>query len=469
MKKADIGLIGLAVMGANLARNIAKYEKIIVYNRTTEKTKIFLKEFGNKNLDGTTDLKTFVQKLKRPRKIIIMVQAGEAVDSIIGQLLKHIQAGDVIIDCGNSNFKDTQRRFLELQKQQINFFGCGVSGGEEGALNGPSLMPGGNQAAYKKIEPTLKKIAARDFSGRPCVTFVGENGAGHFVKMVHNGIEYGVMQLMAESYDALRKIYKLTPPQIADIFAKFNKGKLKSYLFEIAVNVLRQTDPYKKGFLVDYINDKASQKGTGALTAISALQKGSALSLITESVFARTISSEKTLRQQLNKIYRTSSLPKPPLPLKEFTLLLEKALYGAMLIAYSEGFNLIQKTAEEEKWDLNLAEISRIWQGGCIIRADILKILRQAYSKKINQKKFLLLIPKIAKEVEIPLKNLRKIIATFTKSEIPKPAFSAALNYFDAIKTASSPANFVQALRDYFGAHTYERTDRKGIFHTNWT
>lgn len=477
MSQSQIGLIGLAVMGANLARNIAnKGFKISVFNRTIKKTTKFIEEFGSANLIGREKLEDFISSLETPRKIIIMVQAGKPVDMIIDQLLPFLKKNDIIIDCGNSNYQDTQKRFKTLQEKQIQFIGCGVSGGEEGALNGPSLMPGGNEKSWQQLEPIFTKIAAKDFDGNPCVTFVGENGAGHYIKMVHNGIEYGVMQLMAEAYDILRKIYKLEAPKIAEIFEKYNQGKLSSYLFEISSKVLNKKDQFNNGYLVDYILDKAGQKGTGTWTAIDALKRANGLSTITESVFARIISGDKEKRQNLDKIYeQIKTQPnqpiigdKPEYSCEDFIPILEDALYAGMLSTYAQGYDLIQKAAQEENWEINLAEISRIWEGGCIIRAKILNFIHEAYKKSKTQSAHLFEIPEIKDALISSLPSLRELVAFSARNKVSSPAMGASLSYFDAITSNSSPANFIQALRDFFGAHTYQRTDKEGDFHTDW-
>ena len=457
--KSAIGLIGLGAMGTNLARNIAnKKFRTLVYNRTTEKTKKFIKEYGSEYLDGETNLKTFVLKLERPRKIIIMVKAGVPVDVVIKQLLPHLDKNDIIIDCGNSNYKDTQRRFEELIKKKIDFIGCGVSGGELGALNGPSIMPGGSKSAFKKIEPIFKKIAAKDFGNKPTLAYIGDNGAGHFVKMAHNGIEYGVMQIMAEAYDILRTANKLKAPEIAKIFAKFNKGKLSSYLFDISTSVLSKKD--NKGYLVDNILDKAAQKGTGRWTAIASLENSVSFPTLAEAVSSRVISNSKKDRIQNSTTYNKAAV-KHKVSLKT----LENAIYSAILITYAQGYDLIIKTAKEEKWKINLSEISRIWEGGCIIRAKLLNFLHKAYKKS---DKHLFQIPAISKELKNSINDLRFAVTFTSQNSIPAPGLSSALTYFDSLTSKNLPANFVQGLRDYFGAHTYERTDKKGHFHTDW-
>lgn len=463
MKKplSDIGLIGLAVMGQNLARNIAdKGFNISVFNRTSEKTHEFIKEHGTKKIHATENLSEFCTSLKKPRKIILLVKAGEPVDEMITQLLPHLNKEDILIDLGNSNYKDTIRRTEKLK----NFIGSGVSGGEEGALNGPSLMPGGDKKAYKQIAPIFEKIAAKDFTNKPCVTHIGENGAGHFVKTVHNGIEYALMQLIAETYDIYRNLYKLTAPQIAEIFKNYERGKLKSYLIEITTKILAQKDELTSDYLINKILDKAGQKGTGTWTAIDSLERAVNTETITAAVYARINSGEKDLRKKLAKIY-PSKIGRPKIPLQKAKRIIAQALYAAILISYAQGFELIKKAAKEQNWQINLAEIARIWQGGCIIRAEILTTLEQAY-KKAKNSPHLFEIKPLSKELQKNLPKLEELIRETTK--IPTPAFSSALNYFHGITSANSPANLIQGLRDHFGAHTFERTDRKGSFHTNW-
>lgn len=460
----EIGLIGLATMGANLARNISnKGFPTVVFNRTSEKTEKYIAEFGNEKLIGAKTLKEFVNKIAKPRKIIIMVQAGDPVDQVIAQLTPLLDPEDLIIDCGNSNYKDTIRRATERKQ----FLGCGVSGGEEGALNGPSLMPGGTPSAYKKVEKILNKIAARDFQGNSCTTYIGDNGAGHYVKTVHNGIEYGVMQMIAEAYEIYRTIYKLPAPKIAEIFQSYNRGKLKSYLFEIAAKVLQEKDPFKKGYLIDSILDEAGQKGTGRWTAIDALQRATALPTITEAVFARITSGDKETRKKLSKIYKTPTRKKTT-PLPQAIPLIRDALYAGMLSSYAQGFDLIQKAATEQNWQINLAEVSRIWEGGCIIRATILNTLHKAYGK--NQKApHLFAVKELAEQLKKDVPKLRKITAISAENAVAIPALSSALQYFEAMTSEKSSANMIQGLRDFFGAHTFQRIDKKGSFHNDWS
>lgn len=468
MKKSDIGLIGLGVMGTNLARNIASKDfKISVFNRTTEVMKVAVEKFGSENFAGFENLKDMVVSLEKPRKIILMVKAGPAVDSVIDSLKPFLDAGDIVIDCGNSNFKNTIKRFEDLRGDNIHFVGCGVSGGEEGALKGPSLMPGGTKEAWVQIKNIFETIAARDFNGGPCVTYIGDNAAGHYVKMVHNGIEYGIMQIMAEAYDLLKKVYKLEANKISEIFNNLNSGILKSYLFEISSEVLGKKDEFNKGYLIDFILDKAEQKGTGKWTVIDALEKGVSLSTITEAVFSRINSSNKQLRSGLSKKYQKENM-QTETELDDFIKVLEEALYAAMLITYAQGYSLIQNAAEENNWDINLAEISRIWEGGCIIRAQLLNELYKGFEKN-PEAKHLFEIEELGALLKKNIPALRKMAVFAIAKGVPVPALSSAIAYFDAITSENLPANFIQGLRDYFGAHTYERIDKEGIFHTKWT
>jgi 6-phosphogluconate dehydrogenase len=466
MKKSDIGLIGLGVMGSSLARNIAdKKHKITVYNRTTSETKEFVEKFGNKYISGSETLKELVNNLSKPRKIIIMVKAGKPVDSVISKISPLLSKNDILIDCGNSHYKDTKERYLKLKKKEIHFVGCGVSGGEEGALNGPSLMPGGSKYAWNNIKTIFEKIAAKDFSGKPCVTHVGGDEAGHYVKMVHNGIEYGIMQIIAEAYDIYKNIFNLESPEISKIFGKYNKSALSSYLFEITVSALKKEDEHKKGYLVDYILDKAEQKGTGKWTSIDALERGVAIPVINEAVFARFISHKKEMRTDLAKKYKTAL--KSELNLQTVKDRLEKALYAAILLTYAEGFFLIKTASEDEKWKTDLSEIARIWQGGCIIRAKMLLDIHKIY--KNSEIDHLLFSKKMSEIFKKSIPPLEKIISNTINSSVPLPALSAALAYYKSITRKDLPSNLIQALRDYFGSHEYERKDKKGTFHTNWS
>ncbi len=468
MEKSKIGLIGLGVMGTNLARNIAnKGFKISVFNRTTEVTTEFTEEYGNENLVGFDDLKDMINSLERPRKVIILVKAGPAVDAVIESLKPLLDKDDIIIDCGNSNFHNTIKRFEDLRGDGIHFIGCGLSGGEEGALNGPSLMPGGTKQAWKNLQKIFEAIAARDFNGGPCVTYVGDNAAGHYAKMVHNGIEYAVMQIMAEAYDLLKHAYSLDAQKISEIFKKYNEGRLESFLFETAVEVLGRKDEFNEGDLVDYILDKASQKGTGKWTAVDSFEEAVAIPTLTEAVYCRFISNEKDLRLELAQKY-PKNLPKTEIELELFVDVLEEAIYVAMLIAYAQGYHLLQVAAKENKWNIEFGELSRIWEGGCIIRAKILNELHKGFEKQFKDL-HLFEIKDLSEQIYKAIPALRKIAVFGMSKGIPVPGFASALAYFDSITSEILPANFIQGLRDNFGAHTYERIDKEGAFHTEWT
>ncbi len=476
MEKSNVGLIGLAVMGANLARNIASRGfSTLVYNRTPKRTEDFITEFGSASLEGETgSIADFVTRLERPRKIIVMVQAGTPVDAVLDELLPHLEEGDTVVDCGNSYYPDTVRREKRLSELGFAFLGCGVSGGEEGALNGPSLMPGGNREAYARLKPILDAVAARDFDGGGCVTYVGAGASGHFVKMVHNGIEYAVMQIMAEAYDVLRKAYGKSAPEIADIFERYAAGDLGSYLFDISVTVLRTKDDLVTGAnLVDNVLDRAGQKGTGKWTVVDALERGVAVPSIAEAVFARNVSSQRNRRLALSETAGNSASTEIstdlPTNAADFEKMLEKALKASILSAYAQGYDLIATASDEENWGVDLAEVSRIWQGGCIIRAKVLSTLREAFATGGNEKiPHLFEIPKMWEIMETSAEDWKNVTRAAIAAGIPVPAISAGLAYYESLTDASLPANFLQGLRDHFGAHTYERTDRNGIFHSKW-
>lgn len=468
MAQAQVGLIGLGTMGSNLARNLAsRGTHVAVFNRTSEKTKAYLKNFGNEYITGKFDLPDFVVALKKPRRIILLVPAGTPVDEVVDELLPLLAPGDLIIDGGNSNYHDTMRRFTDLQKKNIHFLGCGVSGGEEGALYGPSLMPGGSNEGYKMIKDIFEKIAAKDFAGKPCVAYIGDTGAGHYVKMVHNGIEYGIMQLMAEAYDLLRSVYRLPAPQIAEVFARFQAGKLNSYLFAIAIPVLTRADDRKREkHLIDSILDTAAQKGTGGWAAIDAIERGVAIPSIAEAVSARVLSSAKEARNALSRLYKKAKA-KPTQSQKKFTALLEEALYASLLATYAQGYDLIAAAARGEHWQIDLAEISRIWEGGCIIRAQLLNTLHRAYAKAPSYT-HLFALPSVRRDLKKNLSSLRALVATSAISGVAVPGLSSSLAYIEGITSGTLPTNLIQGLRDYFGAHGYERTDQSGVFHTDW-
>lgn len=469
MKKADIGVVGLAVMGENLILNMAsKGFTVACFARTTSNVTRFKEGRGQAvNIMGTYSYEELVASLSSPRKIMLMIRAGKPVDDVIETLIPLLNEGDIVIDGGNTNFPDTIRREAYLKKFGIHFVGSGVSGGEEGALHGPSLMPGGTKHAYTHIEPIFKAIAA-DYEGEKCVTHIGENGAGHFVKMVHNGIEYGDIQLIGEAYHIMRELLQLSHDEMGDIFSRWNERKLDSYLIEITANILKYKDSDGSP-LVSKILDQAGQKGTGKWTAITSLEQNVALSLITESVYARIISSKKAERVVASKAF-----PKRKKAFKgdkdKFLEHLEKALYVTKIISYAQGFDLMKETAKVYDWDLNMGAIAAIWRGGCIIRSVFLNNISAAFN---NNKKLvnLMLDPFFKKEIKAAIPSLRIVIAHAVKHGIPTLAFSSALGYFDSYSECNLPANLLQAQRDYFGAHTYKRIDKdpNENFHTNWT
>ncbi len=467
-KKSAIGLIGLATMGENFARNFAdKKISIAVFNRTTEKTTEFIKNFGNEYLDGEKSLKSFVTKLQSPRKIILLVKAGEAVDAVIKEILPLLNKNDILIDCGNSHYKDTLRRQNELKSKQIYLIGCGISGGEKGALIGPSLMPGGEKTAYKQIEKLLEKVAANDGNGGVCVTHIGPGPSGHFVKTVHNGIEYGIMQLIAESYDILKKIGKLSNKELAETFSKFNKTEnLNSYLIEITAKIFEKKDG--KGFLIYFIKDIAGQKGTGKWTTEEAHNFGVPLTTINSAVDARIISGDILSRTHGPKLSKLSN-SKIKLPTKKDLIeTVKDSLEISTIITYLQGFNLIRTASEEMKWNLDTSEIARIWKGGCIVRSKLLNKLQAAFytkNEKLAKEAKKLILKPLSGEKQ---KNFRKLIALATNEGVPVLTFSSSLAHFDSFRNIKLPQNLIQAQRDFFGAHGFERTDKPGWFHTDW-
>ncbi|MCX6735338.1 MAG: NADP-dependent phosphogluconate dehydrogenase [Candidatus Peregrinibacteria bacterium] len=471
--KSNIGLVGLATMGANLARNIAnKGFHISVFNRTTEKTEKFIQDFGKESggkLHGSKTLKEFIASLEAPRKIILLVKAGQPVDDMIAELSPLLDKNDIIIDCGNSHFKDTERRQNALASQGLNFIGCGISGGEEGALHGPSLMPGGSKAAWEKIRPIFEKVAAKDFAGKPCVIHIGDLGSGHFVKMVHNGIEYAIMQILAESYDILKNIGKFTNPELSKIFAGYNKNSnLKSFLIEITTKIFNKKEDGK--FIIDYIKDAAGQKGTGKWTTEIAHDLGVYSPTINVAVDARIVSGDTKVREMSQGMLKQNITAKKITISGKKNLIkqVENALELATILCYEQGISLISKTSKEFDWKLNLAEITRIWQGGCIIRSSYLKDLTTALNPA-NEKAAMSAFQKIMKTLNgDKQKSWRKLMSLAMESGIPTPAFYACLGYFDSYAKARLPQNLIQAQRDFFGAHGYERTDKEGSFHTEW-
>jgi 6-phosphogluconate dehydrogenase len=467
---SDIGLIGLAVMGENLALNIeSKGFPISVYNRTAAKVDAFMNgRAKGKKFVGATDLKAFVASLKRPRKIIMLVKAGGAVDELIEQLIPLLEPGDILIDGGNSHYPDTIRRTELVESKGLLFVGSGVSGGEEGALQGPSLMPGGSAAAWPHLKPIFQAICARTPDGEPCCEWIGADGAGHFVKMVHNGIEYGDMQLICEVYDLLKRGAGLSNQEMHDVFTEWNKGELDSYLIEITRDILAVKDE-KGGEVIDLILDAAGQKGTGKWTVISALDDGMPLTLIGESVFARCLSAMKAERVEASKVIKPV-VSKLTGDKKSFIDDLRQALYASKLVSYAQGYQLMRAAAKTNNWDLNNGGIALVWRGGCIIRSAFLGDIKKAFDKNpglVN----LLLDPFFTEAVETRQAAWRRAIVQAVQLGIPVPCLSAALAYFDGYRTERLPANVLQAQRDYFGAHTYERVDkpRGEFFHTNWT
>ena len=470
MKKADIGLIGLAVMGENLVMNMeSKGFTVAVYNRTTAKVDAFVNgRAAGKNIIGCHSLKELADNLEKPRKVMMMVKAGAAVDSLIEQLLEVLEAGDIIIDGGNSHFPDTIRRTQYVESKGLLYIGTGVSGGEEGALRGPSMMPGGSPAAWPYVKPIFQGICAKVESGDACCDWVGENGAGHFVKMVHNGIEYGDMQLICEAYQLMRDGLGLSNQEMHDVFAAWNKTELDSYLIEITRDILgyKTADGEQ---VVDYILDTAGQKGTGKWTGIAALDEGVPLTLIGEAVFARCLSAMKEERQVAAKAF-PKTVPAFEGDKAAFIECIRKALYASKIISYTQGYTLMRTAAKTYGWNLNYGGIALMWRGGCIIRSVFLGKIKEAYDKNPELQN-LLLDDYFGETIRALVPAWREVVAYAVKAGVPMPAFSSALNYFDGYTTASLPANLLQAQRDYFGAHTYERTDkpRGQFFHTDWT
>jgi len=466
--QCDIGLIGLAVMGENLVLNMeSKGFSVAVFNRTTAVTEKFAAERGKgKNIQPTTTMEEFVGALSRPRKAMIMVKAGAPVDAVIGQLAPLLDKGDVIIDGGNSLFTDTQRRGRELEGKGIHFVGCGVSGGEEGALKGPSLMPGGSRESWNIIAPIFTKIAAQ-VDGEPCCRYMGPDGAGHYVKMVHNGIEYGDMQLICEAYAILSSVLGLTTNELADIFADWNRGDLDSYLIDITAQIFRKKDPETGKPMVDVILDKAGQKGTGIWTLQSAIQQSVVISTINAAVEARVISSRKDERVAASKILPQPKVEKFTGDRDELVTAVRDALYASKIVSYAQGMELLGAASKQFNWELNFGDIATIWRGGCIIRAKFLNRLREAYERDA-QLHNLLLDSYFTDIIARTQHNWRRAVATAVEQGVAVPAFSASLGYFDSYRQARLPSNLLQAQRDFFGAHTYERVDKPGVFHTEW-
>lgn len=470
MKKSDIGLIGLAVMGENLVMNMeSKGFTVSVFNRTVEKVDRFVNgRAAGKNIVGTHSLQELVDSLEKPRKVMLMVKAGKPVDDFIEQLVPLLDEGDVIIDGGNSHFPDTTRRTRYVESKGLLYIGTGVSGGEEGALHGPSMMPGGSPAAWPLVKPIFQAICAKVEDGSPCCEWVGEEGAGHFVKMVHNGIEYGDMELICEVYQIMKDYLGMSAEEMHDVFAKWNEGKLNSYLIEITRDILAYKDEDGSA-LVDHILDTAGQKGTGKWTSISSLDEGVPLTLITQAVYARCLSAIKEERVEASKILKgpkvTFSGDK-----EAFINDLLNALFASKIVSYAQGYALMATAAKTYGWKLNYGDIALMWRGGCIIRSIFLGDIKKAFEKDPNIRN-LLLDDYFRTAVEEAQDSWRRVCASAMLAGIPVPAMTAALNYYDGYRCDRLPANLLQAQRDYFGAHTYERTDhpRGEFFHTNWT
>ena len=468
---AQIGVVGLAVMGSNIARNFARHDyTVAVYNRSTEKTDAFMAEYGK---DGdfipSTTIKEFVASLERPRRALIMVQAGEATDAIIAQLADAMDKGDIIIDGGNSLFTDTIRREADMSARGLHFVGAGISGGEEGALNGPSIMPGGPAESYESLGPLLESIAAH-VDDVPCCTHIGPNGAGHFVKMVHNGIEYADMQVIGEAYHLLRYAAHMTPAEIAEVFREWNTGDLDSYLVEITAEVLSQVDAETGKPLIDVIVDQAGQKGTGRWTVKAALDLGIPTTGIGEAVFARALSGAADQRAATEGQLPTGDIAdgvsddeRP-----EFIEDVRRALYASKLVAYAQGFDEIKAGSEEYGWDIDPRDLATIWRDGCIIRAKFLNRIVDAYNTNPDVES-LLLDPYFKNEMGDLINSWRRVVIAATQTGLPIPVFASSLSYYDSLRADRLPAALIQGQRDYFGAHTYQRVDKPGTFHTQWS
>lgn len=461
----EIGVVGLGTMGSNLARNFASHEaRVAVYNRTHRRTEEFMAEHESEgDFAPTATFEELARALKPPRAVLVMVNAGAPVDQTIDALTKVLDRGDTIIDGGNSFFQDTRRRVAAVEQMGFGYIGCGVSGGEEGALHGPCLMPGGTRESYARVEEMLTAIAAK-VDGVPCSTYIGADGAGHFVKMVHNGIEYADIQLIAESYDLIRNALGLLPDELAGVFREWNQGRLESYLIEITSRVLAKRDLDGKSSLVDAIEDEAEQKGTGRWTSESALELGVPLTNITEGVFARTLSSQKAQRVAASKILTGPSPSKGSASLVDDV---RDALYASKIVAYAQGFEHLGAGSKEFGWNLDMGALATIWRGGCIIRAKFLGRIKEAFESNPNLPN-LMLAPFFQEALADAQEAWRRVVKTAVDQGIAIPAFASSLAYYDGYRRARGPANLIQGLRDYFGSHTYHRVDREGTFHTRW-
>ncbi|GAB3189525.1 NADP-dependent phosphogluconate dehydrogenase [Nesterenkonia suensis] len=470
---ADIGVTGLAVMGANLARNLARNGyTVALHNRSVGRTDALLEAHGSEGRFVRTEtIAELVESLERPRRVLIMVKAGAPVDAVIEDLVPLLDEGDIIIDAGNSFYEETRRREETLRAKGLHFVGVGVSGGEEGALNGPSIMPGGSRESYETLGPMLEKISA-DYHGEPCCAWVGTDGAGHYVKMVHNGIEYADMQVIGEAYDLMRSLAGIEPAEQAKVFREWNTTDLASYLIEITSEVLEQEDEVTGRPLVDVVVDSAGQKGTGRWTAISALEVGSPVTAIAESVFARSISSQRQLRAETNAVFSSGIDENAPSAEfgADFVEDVRKALYASKLVAYAQGLDMLVAAGEEYGWDLDLKSIASLWRAGCIIRADLLDTIMKAYDAEAEARpKNLLLAEEFTEAINECLPAWRRVVAAAATHGVPAPVFASSLAYYDSLRRDRLPAALTQGLRDFFGAHTYQRVDKDGTFHTLWS
>ncbi|TDP79034.1 6-phosphogluconate dehydrogenase (decarboxylating) [Brachybacterium sp. AG952] len=466
---ADIGVTGMAVMGSNLARNFARNGfKVAIHNRSVGKTETVMDNYASEGeFYPSESMADFVASLQKPRVAIIMVKAGKPTDAVIDELASLMEEGDIIVDAGNALFGDTRRREAALREKGLHFVGSGVSGGEEGALNGPSIMPGGTKESYDRLGPMFEKISAH-VDGVPCCTHVGADGAGHFVKMVHNGIEYADMQVISEAYDMMSKALGMGASEIGDVFAEWNKGDLESFLIEITAEVLHHTDQTSGKPFVDVILDRAAQKGTGAWTVQTALDLGVPVTGIAEATFARSTSGSTPQREAARGVLKAEAQTLEIADKAQFIDDLQKALYAAKLVSYSQGFDEIAAGAKEYGWDIDLGAMARIWRGGCIIRARFLNRITEAYERDANLP-LLLADAYFTEEIAKCIPAWRRIVAFAAASGYPVPVFSSTLSYYDAVRAERLPAALVQAQRDYFGAHTYQRVDTEGTFHVEWT
>jgi 6-phosphogluconate dehydrogenase len=463
----DIGMVGLGVMGRNLVLNMADHGfSVVGLDKNPKQVQALEKEADGRRVRGVEDIEAFIKYLKKPRAVMMLVPAGPPVDSVIQDLIPHLEPGDLIIDGGNSHFTDTDVRAGALKERELLYMGMGISGGEHGARFGPSMMPGGPKAAYDRVKPILEAAAAK-VGGEPCVTYLGSGSAGHYVKMVHNGIEYGVMQLIAESYDLMKRGLGLSDEKLGEIFKGWNESELRGYLMEITSNIFQETDAETGKYLIDVILDEAKQKGTGMWTSQDAMEIQVPLMSIDVAVAMRNLSALKDERKAASQMFTG---PDPTFKGAEtnFISQLRDALYAAMILTYAQGMNQLYVAAQKYGYEYLLEDVARIWQGGCIIRADLLEIFRSAYQKKPHSSN-LLLDENLGEMVEDRQEDLRKVVQTAASLGIPTPGFMASLAYFDGYRSEWLPANLIQAQRDYFGAHTYERVDEKGVFHTQWT